>query len=1195
MAEVVVNFRAAGDEDVLRASKTVAKSVADLKRLAQTPIETKFAQGQIPQGFDRLKAQVVSAREELKRLNEEMGKPMKMGAAPKIQKPVDPLAAANASMADMRKTAATPIESSAFKTAAGANFDSIRDRVMAARQAVTQFNQELGKAPNVKIDFAAAVEKQVNMATAKIQNMKRLAATPIESSAFRSSMGNAGFAKVQSDVLRARTELAQFNKELGNTAKQGQVAGGSLGFISRLLVAMAVRKVAHEIVELADQYTSLQNKLRTVTDSQASLNVATSDMIRIANSARSPLSAVTTVYARTARSVQQLGKSQMEVTQFTETLSKAIQIGGSTTAEAGNAMIQLSQGLASGTLRGDELRSVLEQMPIVAEFIEKKLGVTRGELRKLGAEGKITSEVVFDAMLEATESVNKQFAELRPTISQSFEVLKNKFLVAIGESSELTGKLSDAVMLVANNFDIAINAAGALAAAMTTLTVINVGKMAAGFALANPWIAATVAIVGATTALVAFKDQIKVGATDASTLGTVFKVFTDQFKTGLKETGAQLSYSSDVISDMSRGFGIMGDAASGVRDNIVDGILKPLEMSGFIAARTAKIVSEIGSGKKTREEINQELVTDFFPKFMGEPREVKDAFGNISIEAGKVEYEWGLMAARMKDALGAVFSPDGWDALAGAIVGIKPAQDAFIENQNAYLYEITVGAANKAQAEWEKKYRETTERFNLWAKDKLPPEPGTVTNSPDKKKGKKEHGKTIAELITETNRQIEIDGMGVLEREIAKAIDGGLKELKPSIQAALKGVSAMNAEIKAAKRVWAEADLKAEINGSNPYKQAMLKTNLDKQLEGIKAKYAAAQKEWQSFVDIVTNAEQIQQANEFMKELDKLAELARKKGREVSEAFAKGYAEEEKRKKEVKDTYNQDKWGRQADSADKREGIMGTLNPKLAKMQEIQDMENFRNDMKDFPDWVAYATERIRELKTEMQLEGPFMDFANQMKGIFGPGGAMVRGFADVAARAVVMNMSLRDTKAAMRELLDSVQQQALSSLFQLPMNLLLSPSTYAGAAPSPTGSTTSWAGAANKPPGWATGGYTGNGGVNDPAGIVHGQEYVVNADATRKYRPMLEAINKGAPVPSVGAKAGSSAGSAPVINITNNVGADVQARVSPTTGEIEVMINQAMAKNTDKYVASSIQNPNSKTSRAMGVHVGTGERRRGA
>jgi tape measure domain-containing protein len=1129
--EVIVSFKKIGDEDVLKANKLVAKSVADLKKLASTPIETKFAKDQIPQGFDRLKDQVLKAREQLSQFNMEMGK-----GAPGARK------------------AASDLEH------LGITYSKVKEKM---------------KAPLIP-------PSPMQGAMSQIANMKSMAATPIESSMFRSSVGTANFGKIQGDVMKARAELAQFNKELGNTAKQGQVAGGSLGFISRLLVAMAVRKVAHDVVELADQYTSLQNKLRTVTETQAELNVATSDMIRIANSARSPLSAVTTVYARTARSVEQLGKSQMQVTQFTETLSKAIQIGGATTTEAGNAMIQLSQGLASGTLRGDELRSVLEQMPIVAEFIEKKLGVTRGELRELGREGKLTSEVVFDAMLEATESVNKQFAELRPTIAQSFEVLKNKFLVAIGESSELTGKLADAVMLVANNFDIAVNAAGALAAAMTTLTALNVGKMAFGFAAANPWTAALVALVGLTTALVAFKDEIKLGATEASTLGTVFEVFYSQSKQGVKDLGDQLSYSWDILDNMARGFGIMGDAAASVRDDIVDGILKPLEMAGFIAARSAKAVAEVGSGKKTREETNKELVTDFLPKFMS--------------ESGKVEYEWGLMAARMKDALNAVFTLDGWDNMAGSLLGIKSAQDGFIANQNAYLYEITTGAANKAQVVWEKKFKETSERFKIWMKDMLPPEPGTVTNVPEvKKEGKKEHGKTIAELIAETNRQIQIDGMGVLEREIAKAIDGGLKELKPSIQAALKGVARMNSEIMAAKKTWEKEDFKAYVKNA-PVKQAELRVNLDKQIEGIKSKYQKAQAEWQKFVDIVTESEQIKQSQEFMKELDKLAELARKKGVEVREAFMKGYEEEEKRKKSVMDQYREDKFGRQADSADNREAIMADLSPKFQQTLDIQNMEKFRNDMKDFPEWVALATERINELKSAMVLDGPFMDFANQMKGIFGPGGVMVRGFADVAARAVVMNMSLRDTKAALRELLDSIQQQALSAMFQLPMNLLLSPSNFMSSAPSPTASSSPFGTAASsgpitRVPPFSSGGYTGNVGTNTPAGIVHGQEYVVNAEATRKYRPMLEAINKGGPVPS-GSKSSGAAGAAPVINITNNAGADVQASVSPTTGEIEVMIERKMAQRVDGLVSASITNPNSRTSRALNNNV-SAERRR--
>ena len=94
---------------------------------------------------------------------------------------------------------------------------------------------------------------------------------------------------------------------------------------------------------------------------------------------------------------------------MTENLSKGLTLSGASADEVGSTMLQLSQAFGSGALMGDEFRAVSESMPMLLDILAKQLGVSRGELKKMGADGKITSKVLKDAVLSATDDINKAF------------------------------------------------------------------------------------------------------------------------------------------------------------------------------------------------------------------------------------------------------------------------------------------------------------------------------------------------------------------------------------------------------------------------------------------------------------------------------------------------------------------------------------------------------------------------------------------------------------------------------------------------------------------------------------------------------------------------------------------------------------------------------------------------------------------
>jgi len=257
---------------------------------------------------------------------------------------------------------------------------------------------------------------------------------------------------------------------LGRSAKGADVA---VRLLNRTLGLVASAVGIRQVQQMVDTYTNLQNRLRQVTTGTANLAAVTSNLFDIANRTRSSYEGTAELYARVALATKELGVSQRELLTFTERVNQAIILSGASAQEASAGLIQLSQGLASGTLRGDELRSVLEQLPAVADVIAKHLRVTRGELRQMGADAKITTDVVLAAFRNA-ENISADFANTVPTIGQAFTVLNNQLIKFIGETDQAYGvsnKLATAIIALSNNIDLLAKSLVVLGAALAPLLI----------------------------------------------------------------------------------------------------------------------------------------------------------------------------------------------------------------------------------------------------------------------------------------------------------------------------------------------------------------------------------------------------------------------------------------------------------------------------------------------------------------------------------------------------------------------------------------------------------------------------------------------------------------------------------------------------------------------------------------------------
>lgn len=249
--------------------------------------------------------------------------------------------------------------------------------------------------------------------------------------------------------------------QANTVAMQAMQALGIVTFLAGLVGGVA---------KLNDTYTSLTNKLVNANSAHEDLVVVQQRVFDIAQRSRTGLEATATLYARLERSLAQYGATSTQIARVTETVSKAMIVSGATAQEANAAIIQLSQGLQSGVLRGDEFRSVAEQAPRLLKAMADSLGVTTGELRALAGQGKLTADVVARAIYDASAAIDKEFNNTTATFSQKLTVANNNLLKFAGTNESVGGAtsvLGDGILLLSQNLDTVATIVGVVATAFT--------------------------------------------------------------------------------------------------------------------------------------------------------------------------------------------------------------------------------------------------------------------------------------------------------------------------------------------------------------------------------------------------------------------------------------------------------------------------------------------------------------------------------------------------------------------------------------------------------------------------------------------------------------------------------------------------------------------------------------------------------
>ena len=210
-------------------------------------------------------------------------------------------------------------------------------------------------------------------------------------------------------------------------------------FAADLLKGGAVLAAASAFADMADKAKLMEAKLKLATDSQDEFNKAQSELRRIADEAQSPVESLVTLYGRIARPLKEAGRSQEEILAITELVSKSFMISGASAEEAQNGVIQFAQALGSGALRGDEFNSVAEQAPRLMKALADGLGVPVAQLREMASQGKLTTDVITNALLPQLDAIRKESESMPTTVGGAMTKLNNSLLEFAGAADTTTG------------------------------------------------------------------------------------------------------------------------------------------------------------------------------------------------------------------------------------------------------------------------------------------------------------------------------------------------------------------------------------------------------------------------------------------------------------------------------------------------------------------------------------------------------------------------------------------------------------------------------------------------------------------------------------------------------------------------------------------------------------------------------------
>lgn len=921
------------------------------------------------------------------------------------------------------------------------------------------------------------------------------------------------------------------------------------GVLATLTAALAIDK----IIKYADAWSAAGGQIAIATKSAEEATAVQNELFKSAQKTRSGFSDVVELYSRARRAGDDLGASQADLIKFTEGVGKALAIQHTSTTQASGALLQLGQALTGAKIQAQEFNSLIDGAPVILQTVAKHLegtGGTIGGLTRLVKAGEVTNREFFAAFMAGAADLDADFKKSSATIGQGFTVISNAVMKYIGELDHALGVSNGfgkiAVWIADNMHLIAVSVAAvgvAIAVAfIPTAVVAMTTAVTSLFTLlaANPFTALAMAIAAAVVYLAAFKDEINAGIDDATTLGDVFRALGEQFSSAfdvLSETvstvfGGLADFASSAYQEITKStdeettswlssYETFYDGVGTGFAGVVRGIARTLDaIGGLLTGLGIGIVRAFAGIPDALKEIFNRaynavvtVVEDMINEVIGGVNKLRALVGTQLIETVTIE---------RADTNTKFFEQYGQNIANSIDDGFK-AQGGFLENwvNSTFDRAAAIGKDRASKLGKDLAVDLTTPLGNggthlvdekeLKAIEKLKNELRSLLNTIAPVEGAKLELAKATDLLTKAEAKGLITAdqhvkyLALLKQHYADIIDPlGKVNRELDEQAALLGLTAKAREVES-QVMNVQKDL---LSQGITLTQAETQALRDK-LVALQQLNTAVEAQDQLL------ANSVGQRQAFQTQLDAMSALLAN----PTSGFTGGDAATQ-----INNS-----------APDLFAGTQTAIDANLASFENMYAQIDALRAKNLINEQTAIAAQaRVAVMYNEYRLKDT-QSFFGSLASLSSSGNKRIAAIGKAAA----MTQATIDGVLAV--------QKALAAPPGWPYNAgnVIAVGIQAAANVASIG-------------GFELGGYTGNGGTKQPAGIVHGKEFVVNADGTARNRAALEAMNRGGTM-----VAGSQAQNVSIVvnNNADGTTATTKERDTPDGKQIEITIERVVRK----------------------------------
>ena len=1041
--------------------------------------------------------------------------------------------------------------------------------------------EDLGKS-------AQSASSDVKSLDSSIKTLKATSAT--SSSTISSTLGssvsylNSATTNTTASVGQMTAAVAGAGKAAGGAAPPiktvGHAAGGAAGGFNNLTGSIFTFRNAlratlsilflRELKEFTDQWIYFENNVRLSTKTLEESVVVLDKLFDVTMRARTDMEPMIILYRRAAQAGKELGASQQQLIEFTEGVGKALTVQGVSMKQAHGTLLQLGQLIGMARIRAQEFNSINENTPRILQAVADNLDMTGGSIHKLRLAlnaQKITNEMFFQAFMRGIKKINEEFALVRPTFEQAFAVLKTgfgKWLYDINKASGASTVLTNAIIWIGRHFD---SFAKILASVGSAILALFSGRII---------LAIRTAATSAQASIVALLGPVGLLITAISVIIGIIAIWRDDI---ILLNSAQASL-SDHLRDASSVQVSLGDYFRATWVKIKDSVLVAIDI----------IKGSLNNLKSTFESVPDTLKTVM--------SEVGRFFLDIiKIIGGAVNFAIGVSQALINTASTAVqviidlvsmksidFEEVGQRFKAGLISAFTTDYiQEYVDKGIAALRSLT------EEAERQARLRKSAEKPSVDLTGKLGAGVGAGDTDLDKLRRKFEQLViTIAPtegVIIKVARAMEI----LRKTREANIITGAREEelealLFDHYHNLLHPIEALKAEIaEEAKYVLMDRDARLANN-------RVMEEEAKLRREGFPVTEALTE-------EIRQEIDQLYRLKRVSQEVEALQNKIINPKKRLIEAeaalillYKDGAISLQEYAREFVELTNL------AGEGDFTTVMIEKMNLLVyTSKKAVQDIgaafgDLFNQLIQGFGDSIGRAIVFGENLKTVLY------EIASQALS------SLISALVQVGIR-LALNAMIGESLAIAAISASSAQAAALAAAWSTPAAMASLATVGANAAPAAAaltgtvalaqmlaagtslfGSSGGGIGAGIGAGGFEEGGFTGRGGRKQIAGVVHGQEFVMNAEATARHRPILESMNKGGVAPGV------------KITVNNYSSAKIEVQqITPT--DIRIIAREeakrAILADAPNVVANDIANPNGRVSTSLARNTAV-QRRRG-